>query len=311
MKGAQLREAVRMVEGQHDVPPKLRLQWLEHTLPFHTNTKDRLTIQSGMRRVKAQQKQPKYSVFFRITKLRTWAFEEEQEQEEKTLVDLVIMRLRLTTLMRSGDLANMVWGLFMMDNKYYIKTTNKQGKLMTFMVAGKTLQSIKSYLINHQDHPGLFLLRHLTDTKKYLGAERVAKRTLNIMKQCDIDISIFGAHSLRGATATHLLEEGMDKENIKNRGGWSSMQTLDQYYARLHNSQDWENSLGGHASAGIVLTCAVPPPTPFHSKPTKEGEGGKGEGGGHSTRQHIERPGNFEELVLPGYLPLLSTTPST
>ena len=51
---------------------------------------------------------------------------------------------------------------------------------------------------------------------------------------------VFKAHSLRGATATHLLKMGVQADVVRARGGWSATKTLDTYYPRLHQCRDWQ-----------------------------------------------------------------------
>ena len=83
---------------------------------------------------------------------------------------------------------------------------------------------------------------------------------------------------LEGATATHLLSTGTHRM-VQARGSWASSQTLDMYYNRLHQKQNWEELLGGHAAAGIASASAVPPLPVSQPKPTEEGERRETQGG--------------------------------
>jgi hypothetical protein len=65
------------------------------------------------------------------------------------------------------------------------------------------------------------------------------------MQACGIDTKVFGAHSVRGASATYLLYLGIPKSLIQAHGFWSSSQTLDDYYSRLHMILDWDDLLSG------------------------------------------------------------------
>ena len=109
------------------------------------------------------------------------------------------------------------------------------------------------------------------------------------MKEAGINVEVFKSHSLRVATATHLLKAGCKKTWVKARGGCSSMATLDMYYDRLHQHQDWASMIQGKvmrpqeamgedatsscyrqtASNADCPEKAAPPP-----KATKEAEGG-------------------------------------
>ena len=70
-------------------------------------------------------------------------------------MDQLLLQLRLTTMMRSGDAANIAWPLFEQDSKDYIKTTDKNGALQTYSVTGVTLSTLLHYLGKYQDYPGL------------------------------------------------------------------------------------------------------------------------------------------------------------
>ena len=59
------------------------------------------------------------------------------------------------------------------------------------------------------------------------------------------NVQVFKSHSLRGASTTHLLRQGCEKPWVKTRGGWSSMSTLNLYYDRLHQHQDWAQLVQG------------------------------------------------------------------
>ena len=74
-----------------------------------------------------------------------------------------------------------------------------------------------------------------------------------------INVHTYKAHSLRGATATHLMPKGVERGLVQSRGQWTSSQTLDKYYNRLHQQTDWEAHLGENAAgrqASINLCCA-------------------------------------------------------
>ena len=131
-----------------------------------------------------------------------------------------------------------------------------------FNIKGKTLDMIIRYMHRHLEHPALHLFRYEKQPSKCLGAERLAKRALRVMKNMGIDTEVYKAHSLRGATATHMLAQGVPIEQVQSRGHWSSQKTLGMYYNRLHLQLNWEDLLGENAREGIALGCAVPTPTP-------------------------------------------------
>ena len=195
-----------------------------------------------IKRLQQQSHKAKYPIFFDIQPLINFAF---SSVSKIMLVDRVILQLRLTTLMRSSDIANVTWGLYTFDKAMYIKTVNKMGHTTTFNVTGKTLKSIMQYMCQHINYPAPYLIRDSKEPHRCLTAERIAKRTLNIMEAQGIDTEIFKAHSMRGATATHLMKSGTSQDLVQTRGGWSSSATLDQYNNRMHQLEDWEQRGGG------------------------------------------------------------------
>ena len=71
----------------------------------------------------------------------------------------------------------------------------------------------------------------------------MAKRLLELMRNVGVDTDVFKSHSLCGATATHLLKEGVPHHLVQSRGAWTNSATLDTYYNRLHQTKDWERLL--------------------------------------------------------------------
>ena len=297
----QFKTAVRNLECQHDVPTKVRIQWMQNAKVQYPQQRNQMILTQAIKRLQHADKKPKYTVFYDIKKLLDWSFD---RNSTGPLVDKLIMQLRLTTLMRSVDVANIVWALFEQDGQYFIKTTSKQGSMMTYSVMGDTLKTLIKYLHQHSQFPGAYLIRCVHNCEASLTAERIAKRALLVMGSLGIDIHIFKAHSLRGAVATHLMQQGVPPNLVQARGGWASSATMDMYYNRLHQKVDWqgacegqlqmqgkemmklhidENSMGQqpitnanaleeNAGKGISLGCAVLPLKSSFLKTTKEVE---------------------------------------
>ncbi len=216
--------------------------------------------------------------------------------------------MRLTTLMRSVDVSNIVWGLFEHRNRFFIHTTNKTGTLATFSVEGATLQSLLVYLEKHLDHPNTTLIRYLNSPAKCMGSERIAKRVKETMTRLGIPTDAFKSHSLRGATATHLMLNGMQPQWVQSRGGWQSPETMQVYYNRLHQQQDWEKALQGKTDAlKHCFNCVVPALT----SPQTEADEGRRRGGRkarHNTDETTGRPWSAPGVVPAGDLPKLWPT---
>ena len=87
-----------------------------------------------------------------------------------------------------------------------------------------------------------------------MSSERLASRTKVLMAECGINTDVFNSHSIRGSMATHLLQQGMDPLLVQHRGGWSSQETMQKWYARSHQMIDWDLViLGGGEPRGEML----------------------------------------------------------
>ena len=101
---------------------------MQTAMALRTHARDRLAIQQAIKRVKKSIKKPKHDIFYPVAGLCKWAFQNgEQEMEVGEMVDKLLMQIRLGTLMRSGDAANIVWALFEQEGGTFIKTTDNKG----------------------------------------------------------------------------------------------------------------------------------------------------------------------------------------
>jgi hypothetical protein len=254
---------------RQDMPYRDKVQVLQEAQRISTNPLVSKVISAALRRIRSNKKKAKYPIFYKIDALIKTAFGNPASAD----VDTLTLRLRLSTMMRSVDMGHVVWGLFQQDGSFFLKTTDKGGKPTTFSITGLTLRAVRTYILEFKVRPAPFLLRYTNDGRFCMGAERIAKRLLAIMAQHGIDTEVFKAHSLRGATATHLMRVGVPRHEVRARGGWSSSQTLDTYYLRLHQEANWERRLQGEiAQAGLVCRSAAQTTVP-EPEPTTEGEG--------------------------------------
>jgi hypothetical protein len=283
----QLRERCRLLENAQDIPVRVRLEWLERAQTAYPKERWVAVLRQAAKRVARGKNRAKYPDFPDISPLVTAAF---AQPSSLLLLDRLILQLRLTTLMRSVDLANVVWGVFAHEGRLYLRTTAKPGSPQSFSITNQTKSTVIEYLFEHRNFPGPFLLRHTTEKHQCLSAERIAKRLLLVMQRLGYDTDVWKAHSVRGATATHLLESGTPQSWVQARGGWTSSGTLDNYYARLHQRKDWQGLLQGEtAEIGICVNCVLPPPKFSRTSSTKEDEGVENEGEGNT--QVTQMPG--------------------
>ena len=238
-----LSDRLRSLEHMADIPAGLRVSALEqHTTSLGNVVKPRAQCKQAVKRLKKQAQGAKYQIYFGIAPIVTWAFQ-PPSVVRAVLLDCLLLQLRLLTMMRSVDCANLVWGLYVADGCYYVRTVTKTGENQLFNLDGHCLATLVQYLADHVHHPGLYLFRHLLEPSWCLSSERLAKRVLTRLGELKVDTSTYKSHSLRGAVATHLLHHQVPKPWVQERGGWKSPSTLDHFYNRLHLHQDWHHLL--------------------------------------------------------------------
>ena len=121
--GTALKGKIRELESEHDIPAKYRVQWLQDQLHASKNPRDKLACQTAIKRIQRSGSKGKYPVFYNIERLVAAAFPKGQPEGMPQHLDRLILQLRLTTLMRSVDAANVVWAFFEQDGQHYVKTT--------------------------------------------------------------------------------------------------------------------------------------------------------------------------------------------
>jgi integrase len=76
-----------------------------------------------------------------------------------------------------------------------------------------------------------------------LSSQRIAKYLLQSMKDAGIDIDKFKAHSIRGASATKLLDKGVSAEDVMRAGRWSSYSVFNRFYDRASRTVNVINTI--------------------------------------------------------------------
>ena len=126
-----VRQKIRTSLSLHDIAPQVKVQWLQ-SAQTRADGNLKTAFQSEILKIKKQAKAAKYPIFFDLHPIVDYAFAVPDVQEPGTSLDRLLLQLRLTTLMRSVDVSNIVWGLFEHRNRVYIHTTNKNVTLATF-----------------------------------------------------------------------------------------------------------------------------------------------------------------------------------
>ena len=147
-----------------------------------------------------------------------------------------------------------------------MKLVDKNSKHRTQPVSGPTLTILVYYLFMTRMQPAPFMLRHTKNPSLCLGSGRIARPCLQQMADCGLDTGVFKAHSVPGVSATFLLQLGVPQSLVQAHGFWSSTQTLDEYYSRLHMVLNWDDMLQGKPAPDLRQ-----PPTDQGTPPTSTG----------------------------------------
>jgi hypothetical protein len=128
MTGTQLYAQMRMIECLHDVPHKVRMNWVQQALLQTTNPTHRVHLQTCIRRLRTAARRAKHDVFYSIQPLldRAFQYTNLQTLPITPLLDKLLLQIRLTTLLRSVDTAHIAWALFTQENQHFLRATDKK-----------------------------------------------------------------------------------------------------------------------------------------------------------------------------------------
>ena len=82
-----------------------------------------------------------------------------------------------------------------------------------------------------QDSPDPLFLSYIKPNKP-VTSQRIAHWIKDLLKEAGIDVSIFKAHSVRGASTTAALSKGVSVADILHTADWSSDTTFRRFYYR-------------------------------------------------------------------------------
>ena len=99
------------------------------------------------------------------------------------------------------------------------------------------IATLKAYLDRTQEitNAGDALLCSFQPPHKGVGLQTVSRWTKEIMARSGIDVSVYKAHSTRGASASGMASAGMPLNDILRLGAWSHVSTFKQFYLRPVN----------------------------------------------------------------------------
>ena len=99
----------------------------------------------------------------------------------------------------------------------------------------KTVELLQLYLTKTRlirKHPRLFL--SCRPPYKPVTTDTLARWIRSVMHDAGIDISVFGAHSVRGASASFALQNNASIDSILQCGDWSCLKTFSRHYNRVN-----------------------------------------------------------------------------
>ena len=99
----------------------------------------------------------------------------------------------------------------------------------------KTVELLQLYLTKtrlNRKHPRLFL--SCRPPYKPVTTDTLARWIRSVMHDAGIDISVFGAHSVRGASASFALQNNASIDSILQCGDWSCLKTFSRHYNRVN-----------------------------------------------------------------------------
>ena len=86
---------------------------------------------------------------------------------------------------------------------------------------------------------------------KPVTTDTIARWIRQVMHDSGIDINAFGAHSVRGASASFALEQNASIDSVLQAGDWSSLSTCNKHYNRVNKS------LPNNELSTTITTCNI------------------------------------------------------
>ena len=174
LTSGQARSKLRTLECQQDIPTRQRLTWVRDALAVQEDPRTRAILRQGIKRLDRCGKSARYPMFYSLQPLLDMAFGGMSATSDTTNMgnhlDILLLQLRLTTMMRSADMANIAWAVFTQDDLHFVKTTDKTGAALTFSVTGDTLETLLVYIYRHRNCPAPQMFRYLKDPACCLGS---------------------------------------------------------------------------------------------------------------------------------------------
>mmetsp|Transcript_10044 Transcript_10044/g.17756 ORF Transcript_10044/g.17756 Transcript_10044/m.17756 type:complete len:288 (+) Transcript_10044:295-1158(+) len=196
---------------------------------------------------------PRYEVFYEVQPLLNWLNQlgPPADLTIGVLTRAIIVALKVTTLMRSGGLHNLVSNVHTYSGNYFVLVKDKRNHLTVARIDGVTRDLVLDYIFRRRHYPATRMFRNQNNPLLCNSSERIAKHYLIAMEAVGINTIIFKAHSIRGAVTTFLLSSGVDRSLVQAHGQWSSAECMNRYYSCLHNHIPWDQVLHTRTIPGL------------------------------------------------------------
>eukprot|EP01012_Entosiphon_sulcatum_P018238 TRINITY_DN22981_c0_g2_i7.p1 TRINITY_DN22981_c0_g2~~TRINITY_DN22981_c0_g2_i7.p1 ORF type:complete len:519 (-),score=49.15 TRINITY_DN22981_c0_g2_i7:642-2198(-) len=148
--------------------------------------------EAARKTIKRSSARAKYDSYFDVAPIYAAAVEllEQRPLQEAVLRQAVVVLLRLTTLMRAGDLERTLPRIFHDNGIDFIHAVAKGGVCRSFAITGNTLRATKMYIDRIKKPPRApipcALICYLK-TGDPLGSEAISKTALHLMEKCGVD----------------------------------------------------------------------------------------------------------------------------
>jgi hypothetical protein len=163
------------------------------------------------------------------------------------LRDRLILCCRLLALHRGVDLSRVVRTVSMVQGQPYILLKRKGWKTFKWEqvislphhpgISPWHLLQAYVQATHGQCHPGGPLLLQLNPPYKPLTANTVNSITKKLLLKLGVPMSVWGAHSTRGAGVSFYKTLGLTSEQVCEIGQWKNVQAFSSHYLRLNAAQ--------------------------------------------------------------------------
>ena len=122
-------------------------------------------------RLKRFHNHPKYQVCYEIVPLLDWlkGLGSPSDLPIDVLTRASIVALRVTTLMRSGDIQNLTNNVFIQAGGYFLVARDKNNKTVWARIEGLTRDRVLEYVYRHRDTPAPHMFRNQNNPALCIG----------------------------------------------------------------------------------------------------------------------------------------------